>query len=245
MNEVWQKITTPFRAHAEWWNDYLTEISVIIISLAATYYGDSLVESYMEKLEDKEAIGMVRHELTANLAELREIEAFYRKEIAFSDELKKALLIKTRPEEDSIRSYYNQHRLYYYWFLKDNAFSMLRESGSLSRLDKPLLMQLFECYEQIEVVKDMEKRYREEKFAHLTHYIDGLGIEPNAESTRGQWEQIDRHPAFRQYLFTLLPMLAKSSLGINLRAQELIGNMLFTIDEAFPPEESTDEPSGN
>lgn len=242
MNEIWQKITTPFRAHAEWWNDYLTEISVIIISLAATYYGDSLVESYMEKQEDEEAIGMVRHELTANLTELRQIEAFYRKEIAFSDALKQALLRKALPAEDSIRTYYNQHRLYYYWFLKDNAFSMLRESGSMARLDKPLLMQLFECYEQIEVVKDMEKRYREEKFAHLMHYIDGLGIEPNAETASGQWQQIDRNPAFRQYLFTLLPMLAKSSLGINLSAQELIEKMISTIDEAFAREESTPEP---
>lgn len=242
MNEIWQKITTPFRAHAEWWNDYLTEISVIIISLAATYYGDSLVQSYMEKQEDEEAIAMVRHELTANLTELREIEAFYRKEIAFSETLKHALLQKALPPEDSIRTYYNQHRLYYYWFLKDNAFSMLRESGSLARLDKPLLMQLFECYEQIEVVKDMEKRYREEKFAHLTHYIDGLGIEPNAETASGQWRQIDRNTAFRQYLFTLLPMLAKSSLGINLQAQELIEKMISTIDEAFAREPSAPEP---
>ena len=36
MKELLGKITGVFTNHAEWWNDYLTEMSVLVISLGAT-----------------------------------------------------------------------------------------------------------------------------------------------------------------------------------------------------------------
>lgn len=234
MKELWKTITAPFSRHAGWWNDYLTEISVIIIGLGITYYGDSLMQDYQDGQEDLEAIRMIRRELVSDLNELRQIQAYSLKEIRFSESLKQVLLENRVMEEDSVKTFYNQHRLYYYWFLKTNAFEMLRESSSMQRLDKQLLTQLFGCYEQLEVMKDIEKRYREEKFTRIVQFTDALEGEPHAETTLRQWQQIGRDGRFRRFLLTLLPMLAKSSLSVNLSTQQFIKEMLQAIDEAYP-----------
>lgn len=170
METLWKKVKEKFIRHAEWWNNYLTEMSVLIISLGATYYGDSLIESYMETQEDREAMGMIRTELASNLKELKDIDDYYLKEIRFSESFTSKLKMKKKIPADSLLEFSDQHRIYYYWFLKDNAFDMLRESGSMQRIDKALLTKLFECYEQLEVVKDMGVRYREERM--LPFYRD-------------------------------------------------------------------------
>lgn len=241
MKELWKTLTAPFSRHAEWWNDYLTEISVIIVSLGITYYGDSLMQDYQDGQEDLEAMKMIRRELVSDLDELRQIQAYSLKEIRFSESLGQALLEKKLPAEDSVKTYYNQHRLYYYWFLKTNAFEMLRESSSMQRLDKQLLTQLFGCYEQLEVMKDIEKRYREEKFTRIVQFTDALEGEPHAETTLRQWQQIERDGKFRRFLLTLLPMLAKSSLSVNLSTQQYIEDMLQTLDKAYPSARDDEE----
>lgn len=244
MQGLWKKITEQFRKHSEWWNNYLTELSVFVISLGATYYADSLVESYMEKQEDREAVNMVRNELMSNLSELESIETYYRKEILLSETLRKFLAESGDAEsddaapsdvnEDSIKLFYNQHRLFYYWFLKDNAFNMIRESGTMQRMDKALLTELFECYEQLEVVKDMGLRYREERISELLLLTDALPDGKHAETTIGQWKQIAENGKFCRYLLTSLPMMAKSALSISTNAEQLVEKMLDAIDKQFP-----------
>lgn len=287
MQGLWKKISEPFRKHSEWWNNYLTELSVFVISLGATYYADSLVKSYMERQEDREAVGMVRNELMSNLSELESIATYYRKEIQLSETLRKFLAesgdaesgdavsgdtvsedtvsgdtvsgdtvsrdtvsegsvsrnvssvdaTSGKADEDSIKVFYNQHRLFYYWFLKDNAFSMIRESGTMQRMDKALLTELFECYEQLEVVKDMGLRYREERISELLLLTDALPEGKHAETTIGQWKQIAENAKFCRYLLTSLPMMAKSALSISMNAEQLIEKMLDDIDKQFPPDD--------
>lgn len=239
MEKLWKNITEPFRKHREWWNNYLTELSVFVISLGVTYYADSLVENCMQKQEDWEAIRMVRNELLANLKELGNIEEYYRKEVLLSETLRNFLkqgqagIVK----EDSIQCFYNQHRLYYYWFLKNNAFDMVRESGTMQRMDKTLLTELFECYEQLEVVKDMGARYREERISELLLLTDALPDGRHAETTLGQWEQIRRNKRFRHYLLTSLPVMAKSALSVNLNARQLVADMLKAVDKRYPADQ--------
>lgn len=247
MQGLWKKITEPFRKHSEWWNNYLTELSVFVISLGATYYADSLVESYMEKQEDREAVNMVKNELMSNLSELESIETYYRKEILLSETLRKFLAESGDSEsddaapsdvnEDSIKVFYNQHRLFYYWFLKDNAFNMIRESGTMQRMDKALLTELFECYEQLEVVKDMGLRYREERISELLLLTDALPDGKHAETTIGQWKQIAENRKFCRYLLTSLPMMAKSALSISTNAEQLVEKMLDAINKQYPPDD--------
>lgn len=247
MQGLWKKITEPFRKHSEWWNNYLTELSVFVISLGITYYADSLVESYMEKQEDHEAVNMVRNELMSNLSELESIETYYRKEIQLSETLRKFLAESGDAEsddaapsdvnEDSLKVFYNQHRLFYYWFLKDNAFNMIRESGTMQRMDKALLTELFECYEQLEVVKDMGLRYREERISELLLLTDALPDGKHAENTIGQWKQIAENGKFCRYLLTSLPMMAKSALSISTNAEQLVEKMLDAINKQYPPDD--------
>lgn len=234
MKELWKKITTPFSNHIDWWNDYLTEISVIIVSLGITYYGDNLMQAYQDSQDDRDAMQMICDELVANLAELKNIEEYDQKEIEFATLLRKALVEKESIDEDTVELYSSQYRLNYYWFLKKNAFDMVRESGTIQRLDKKLLTQLFECYDLLEVVKDMEEHYRKEKFSKYLLFLAGLPDKENAETTREEWEEIDRDRQFRQSLLVMLPVMAYNSLAANQHAQENIKQMLTLIDEAYP-----------
>lgn len=235
IKRTWKKIKEPFVKHAPWWNNYLTEISVLIISIGATYYGDSLIQSHLEKQEDKEAMAMVRNELISNLKELADIETYYLKEIKFSNALVCDLIRNQTVPEDSVQEFYNQHRLYYYWFLKNNAFDMVRESGTMQRIDKTLLTKLFECYQQLEVVKDMGVRYREERFSWLSEFTINLPDGTHATTVRGQWKQINQNKKFRQYLTVSLPLMAKSALAIEMNATALVQETLQQIDRLYPP----------
>lgn len=238
MEKLWKNITEPFRKHREWWNNYLTELSVFVISLGVTYYADSLVENCMQRREDREAVRMVKNELLANLTELGNIEEYYRKEILLSETLRSFLKEGQTGsvKEDSVERFHNQHRLYYYWFLKNNAFDMVRESGTMQRMDKTLLTELFECYEQLEVVKDMGIRYREERISELLLFTDALPDGRHAETALGQWEQIGRNRRFRHYLLTPLPLMAKSALSVSLNARQLVEDVLKAVDNCYPPD---------
>lgn len=234
METLWKKVKEKFIRHAEWWNNYLTEMSVLIISLGATYYGDSLIESYMETQEDREAMGMIRTELASNLKELKDIDDYYLKEIRFSESFTSKLKMKKKIPADSLLEFSDQHRIYYYWFLKDNAFDMLRESGSMQRIDKALLTKLFECYEQLEVVKDMGVRYREERINQLAAFTNELPEVVNFETVEEQWKQIGLHKKFRQYLMVTLPLMAKSTVAIERNAVVLVEETLEEIDPWLP-----------
>lgn len=236
MKRLWKKIKEKFMKHSEWWNNYLTEMSVLVISLAATYYGDSLIESYMEKQEDRKATLMIRHELVSNLKELGEIEAYYLAEIKFSETLSDKVIRNKSISPDTIRLYYNQHRLYYYWFLKNNAFDMVRESGAMQRIDKSLLTKFFECYEQLEVVRDMNVRYREERISRLAEYTTDLPEGIHAKTVEEQWKQISSHKKFRQYLTITVPLMAKSTIAIERNAVLLVQETIGKIDSIYPPD---------
>lgn len=234
MKRGWNKIKEKFAKHAGWWSNYLTEMSILIISLGTTYYADSLIENYMEKQEDRKVILMIKNELVFNLKELEDIEGYYLKEIEFSKALTDKLIRKKKIPADSIGKFHNQHRLYYYWFLKSNAFDMVRESGAMQRINKSLLTKLFECYEQLEVVKDMGVRYREERINKLDEFAADFPEGINSLTVIEQWGQINRHKRFRRYLMITLSLRAKSAIAVEINATTLVQATIKEIDRLYP-----------
>ena len=236
MKKLLEKIKNKFAKHSEWWINYLTEMSVVVISLGTTYYGNSLINDYMEKQEDRKVVLMIRQELVTNLKEMEDIDQYCLKEIKFSETLVNKLIRKKRISSDSIKNFHNQHRLYYYWFLKNNAFDMLRESKVMQRVDKMLLMKLFECYEQLGVVKDMGGRYREERIKRLAEFTTDQPEGLHAMTVTEQWKQINRHKIFRQYLMITVPLMAKSTLAIERNTALLVQKTIKEIDQVYPPD---------
>lgn len=223
-------------SHVEWLKDYLREISVIIIGLCITYYGDSLMDSYTERQEDKEAIKMVQEELASNISELNDMQEYYKTDIRLSESFKTDIAIGlNNVKEDSIKQFKNQHRLYHYWTLKDHAFKMVRESATMQRIDKTLLTKLFECYEYLEVVEKMGESYREKRFNELLQFYNQFPAdEQSNETTLKQWRQISANEQFRNYIIVVLPMFSKSSLSVCNFAVGKVKDIQAAIKEAYP-----------
>lgn len=236
METVWIAIKENMSGHLEWIKDYMREISVIILGLCITYYGDSLVDAYKEREEDKEAIKMVRDELLSNIRELNDMQDYYRMDIRLSDSFKASVAAGLdNVKEDSIGLFKNHHRLYHYWTLKDHAFRMVRESATMQRLDKSLLTGLFECYEYIDVVEKMGESYREKRFNELLLFFNEVSADGQGEgSVLEQWRRIDADVRFRNYIMTVMPMLSKSSLAVCGYAEGMVLETKEAIEKAYP-----------
>jgi len=234
MSKFWKTLANKAKKHSSWFKDYLTEISVVVISIAITFYGDGLIEDYNNKQDDKEMVGMVRQELEANLVEISKMQAFYQKENELGSHLKKYLLANETIANDSLELFYDQHRLFRYWFIKKNAFDLIRVSGSTQRLDKSLLMLLFESYDQLNVVNNLGDRYREQRISLLLDFAGKLPGGQHGETTLAQWDQIGSHIEFRQYMCNTLPLLSITALNASNKAKQLIEDTLQKINQEFP-----------
>lgn len=73
-----------FTDHVEWWQNYLTEISVLVVGLGLTYWADAQWDRMEQEVQDGELLQMVAEELDANLTEMEHMEEYYRKEIDFT-----------------------------------------------------------------------------------------------------------------------------------------------------------------
>lgn len=89
----------------EWIKDYMKEVSVIIIGLCITYYGDSLVDGYYERKDDSEYMEMLKTELNDNIVELRKMMTYYRRDRRLAE------LLKTGDAGMAEDSLLNQHCL--------------------------------------------------------------------------------------------------------------------------------------
>lgn len=225
-----------FTDHVEWWQNYLTEISVLVVGLGLTYWADAQWDRMEQEVQDGELLQMVAEELDANLTEMEHMEEYYRKEIDFTVWLARELDRPGSVPPDSAAVFMNQHRLHYYWFLKQNAFRLLRETGAMQRLDKGLLAELFACYELMEVTTDMGSAYRERRLLQLTHFMERLPGGRHADTALGQWRQIAHDGEFCRYLRVSLPMLARSALGITGAAHKAADELLRKIENRHRPD---------
>lgn len=189
----------------------MTEMSILVISLAATFYGENLIESYHEAQDDKATMGMVVEELQYDLEVLGEMKKLYEAELEFSRVLESALVHHTVLPSDSVEKYKNFHRIYYYWTLKASAFDFVKVSGVMQRVeDKALIVQLFECYERLNIMKELDSDFRTEHRTRLSEFRSRLKDGKHGDTVAEQWEQIDGNEDYKRYLLYSLPPLANS-----------------------------------
>jgi len=234
MSKLLSRVAEKFKKNASWFKDYLTEISVVVISIAITFYGDGLIEDYNNKQEDKEMIEMVKNELESNLSEISKMQIYYQKEFELGSHLKKYFQAKQTFTNDSLERFYDEHRLFKYWFTKKNAFDIIRVSGTVQRLDKSLLMLLFESYDQLNVTNNLGDRYREQRISLLLDFAGKLPNGQHGENTLEQWEQIGAHTEFKQYMCNTMPLLSITALDASNKAIQLIEDTLKKIKEKYP-----------
>lgn len=213
MARLLDKMRMQVKNHAEWWADYMTEMSILVISLAATFYGESLIESYNEAQEDKSTMELVVNELEADHGVLGEMKEQYEAELDFSNVLEAVLVQQAMLPQDSLEKYLNFHRIYNYWALKVSAFDFVKVSGAMQRVeDKELVVELFQCYELLNVMKDLDSRFREEYRANLSDFKSRLKHGQHGSTVEEQWKQIDQDAVYKRFLLYSVPPLAKSVL---------------------------------
>lgn len=211
MAQLFERIRTQVKNHAEWWADYMTEMSILVISLAATFYGENLIESYNEAQEDKSTMELVVNELEADFEVLAEMKEQYTAELDFSNVLDAVLVQHVVLPQDSLEKYLNFHRIYHYWALKVSAFDFVKVSGTMQRVeDKELVVELFQCYELLNVMKDLDSRFREEYRSHLSDFKSRLKNGLHGSTVEEQWKQIDQDIVYKQFLLYSVPPLANS-----------------------------------
>lgn len=234
MAKLLERIGKQFKNHAEWWSDYMTEMSILVISLAATFYGENLIESYNEAREDYDTMALVVDELEYNEETLAVVEEHYALEKQFAGVLNRALNHHEVFPRDTLDKYLDFHYDIYYYFWKNNAFDLIKLSGTMQRIDnKDLSLQLFVCYEWLEVVKEMDANFREERKAKRADFLGGLKNGMHAETTAGQWEQINENKIFKRYLLYSMPSTAKT-IHINAReARQAVAKTIGMIKEEY------------
>lgn len=233
MNTISKNPESKLKKHWLWIKEYLVEISVVVISIALTFYGDSLIEKYNNKQEDREMMELVTMELEANKKELTKLMSFYQKDFEMGNDFFHFLKGSDTLSKDSLEKHLDQHRLFYYWFFKNNAFDILRSSGTMQRTEKALLMSLLESYEQLSVVKSLDERYMHQKSNHILNFRYNLPDGKYGETTVEQWEQIKADAEFKQFLSNTMPLLSVSIMQATKRAIELINMTLEEIGKQY------------
>lgn len=200
MKAISGKLTDLFRKHVEWWQDYMTELSVVVLSIAITFYGEARIEQYNEQQEDREVMKMIMNELQENKDELENLQKRCTKDVLFSSLLQRYMEHGDIPAPDTLQLFNRYHYLYPQWIFKRNAFDVMKNSGVMQRMDdKELLMLIFDCYDQIEIVKEMGNQYKNERFRMIMEYSSAI-TDTREENTLKQWKQIECYPPFRNYL---------------------------------------------
>ena len=204
----------------DWIKDYLKEISVIIIGLCITYWGDSLVDRYYEKKDDREYMELLVTELKDNIRELEKMRRYYERDRNMAAILKSMTEGRGRSSEKGVAqeadSLLNQHRYYHYWMLKDNVFSMMKGAGTFQRMEKQKAAIIYECYEYMNTALHMGEVYREKRFQELLEHMAVFGYRYSSpDMTIGMqlgWIAEDRR--FSEYFVRTVPPMTGSAMGI-------------------------------
>ena len=234
MGRLLKKFAESFRGHKEWWADYMTEMSILVISLAATFYGEQLISDYMDTQDDKETIGIVIHEMHENIKELDDMEKYYDEKIEFLSLLRRYLIKKETIPSDTLDIFYNTYRKGTLYFLKNNAFNMMKNSGTILRMDdKQLLSQMFETYDRMNLAKDLDASSRQELATACAHFLSNINENANMDTTQEQWDEIGKNKEFRQYLLVSYSLMCKSRLAICSRAKIFMEEIVAQLEQKY------------
>lgn len=229
-----EKLRNRISNHGDWWSNYLTELSILTISLAATFYGENLIQEYLETKEDRNTMEMVVNELEYNIEVLSEIQQQCAMDVGFATVLKHALIQHETLPEDTLVKYNEYHRMYFYSLLKRNTFDLMKISGTMQRMEnRVLLVQLCDCYEWLNIMQDLADRSKEERTAKLFDFTAQLKGGEHAETIQGQWMQIENNQNFKRYLLYVLPLTAKSINAQSKSALEIITETIRMIKEQY------------
>lgn len=229
-----EKLRGRLSIHSDWWSNYLTELSILIISLAATFYGENLIQEYLETKEDRNTMEMVVNELEYNIEVLSGIQEQCAMDMEFAIALKHSLVRHETLPEDTLTKYNEYHRVYYYCSLKRNTFDLMKISGAMQRMgNRGLLVQLFDCYEWLNIMQDLADRFREERTARLFDFTAQLKGGEHAETTQGQWAQIEHDQSFKRYMLYVLPLTAKSVNAQSKSALEVVTKTIRMVKQEY------------
>lgn len=103
---IFEKIYIKITNHADWWKDYMTEMSILVISLAATFYSENLIQGYNDAQDDVHTMTVVVNELEGNIKEISEIMVYYHKHELFANALKQKLIKQETVAEETLQEYY-------------------------------------------------------------------------------------------------------------------------------------------
>lgn len=202
MGKLFNKLTDGVKNHKEWWTDYLTEISILVISLAATFYGEHLISDYMDAQDDKETLAIVIDELNENIKELKDMEAYYDKNIRFTSTLKQYFSTNDSIPLDTLVAYCSYHQASYTPFLNDNALKMVNNSGIMRRMEsKQLMKQIFDCYSLIDLIKNTDAVFEQKLSEQIYDFISEMDEKESINTVTDQWDQIKKNKKFSQFLF--------------------------------------------
>lgn len=233
MNTGWRKLTDLFRKHVEWWQDYITELSVVVLSIAVTFYGEAKIEQYNERQEDREVMQMMINELQENEEELENLQKRCTNDVLFSSLLQRYLKYKHVPAPDTLKMFNRYHYLYPQWIFKRNAFDVMKSSGVMQRMDdKELLILIFDCYDQIEIVKEMGEHYKNERFKMIMEYSSAVA-DTHEEKTLKQWKQIGHYSPFRDYLCIRFRYSALNVRAFGKRAWIATDSVKYRIEKEY------------
>lgn len=232
MKAILGKLTDLFRKHVEWWQDYMTELSVVILSIAITFYGEAKIEEYNERQEDREVMLMMMNELQENADELESLQKRCTKDVHFSSVLQEYLEQGHVPSPDTLQMFNRYQYLYPQWIFKRNAFDVMKSSGVMQRMDdKELLVLIFDCYDQIEIVKEMGDRYKNERFRMIMEYSSAI-TDTHEENILKQWKQIECYSPFRDYLCVRFRYSALNVRAFGKRAWQVTDSVRSRISSA-------------
>ncbi len=201
MARILEKLRNKIVNHADWWKDYMTEMSILVISLAATFYGENLIQGFQEAQDDNQIMTVVVNELESNIDEVSNMLEYYRSHKTFAQALKQNLIHHETIVADTMQRYENFHRLLYFWTLKKNALDMMKESGTMQRMEnRDLLEQVIDTYEWIAIVKGLDAQFRDDKKEHIASFISRIETGEPAVKVVEQWRQIDKDQDFKRFL---------------------------------------------
>lgn len=215
----------------EWIKDYMKEVSVIILGLCITYWGDSVVDGIYEAQDDREYKEMLMGEIEANVKEIENMKAYYRSDLELAAGLKRFLIHGCdTADAEKVKHLFNQHRMYHYWILKENVFSMIKLSATIQRIDKQLLSSLYDCYDYMDTVMDMGESYRERRFEELLRHMPEYGDRHrSAKDVFAQWEAVADDSRFSSYIIKVVPQMAGSALAICSYTEQMLKDILVVM----------------
>lgn len=147
--------------------EYFRELSIIIIGIAITFWGNDLINGFNTKKALRQELAAVESELKENIKEIDEIIIFYNDLSKYQH-----LLINNRAEGtiniDSLRKYeYTLKDITTFNYKKD-AFDMLKYSGRLKEIkDQNQILSIMECYRLMEQAKESHETYMNNKMLFI------------------------------------------------------------------------------